>query len=78
MATVENVSVKFSARFAGGDDDDVTKRLMVVITCRERDELSQTDAAARYGSSSSWENGSLDSNGDSHAVSLHSAGATAD
>ena len=55
MATLENVSVEYLREIlAEVDDADATKRLMVAITCKEIDELSQTDAAALYGFSSSW------------------------
>ena len=55
MATLENVSVEYLREIlAEVDDADATKWLMVAITCKEIDELSQTDAAALYGFSSSW------------------------
>jgi len=55
MATLENVSVEYLREIlAEVDDADATKRLMEAITFNEIDELTQTDAAALYGFSSSW------------------------
>jgi hypothetical protein len=55
MARLENVSVKdFRQILAEVDDADATKRLMIAITHKEIDDLTQTDAAALYGFSSSW------------------------
>lgn len=55
MATLENVSVEDLRQIlAEVDDADATKRLMAAITYKEMDELTQTEAAALYGFSSSW------------------------
>ena len=55
MATLENVPVEDLRQIlAEVDDADATKRLMAAITYKEMDELTQADAAALYGFSSSW------------------------
>ena len=55
MARLENVSVEDLRQIlAEVDDADATKRIMVAITYKEIDDLTQTDAAALYGFSSSW------------------------
>lgn len=54
MARLENVSVEDLRQIlAEVDDADATKRLMVAITYKEIDDLTQTDAAELYGFSSS-------------------------
>ena len=55
MATLENISVEDLRQIlAEVDDADATKRLMAAITYKEVDDLTQADAAALYGFSSSW------------------------
>jgi transposase len=55
MATLENVPVEDLRQIlAEVDDADATKRVMVAITFKEIDDLTQTDAAELYGFSSSW------------------------
>jgi len=55
MATLENISVEDLRQIlAEVDDADATKRLMAAITYKEMDDLTQADAAALYGFSSSW------------------------
>lgn len=55
MATLENVSVEDLRQIlAEVDDADATKRLMAAITYKEIDDLTQAEAAALYGFSSSW------------------------
>ncbi len=55
MATLEDVSVEDLRQIlAEVDDADAAKRLMAAITYKEIDDLTQADAAALYGFSSSW------------------------
>ena len=55
MARLENVSVEDLRQIlAEVDDADATKRLMVAITYKEIDELTQNEAADLYGFSSGW------------------------
>ncbi|GAB7011231.1 hypothetical protein JCM31271_31740 [Halorubrum trueperi] len=55
MATLENVPVEDLRQIlAEVDDADATKRLMVAITYKEMDDLTQAEAAGLYGFSSSW------------------------
>ena len=46
--------MKTSASLAEVNDADTTERVMVAITYREIDDLTQTDTDALYGFSSSW------------------------
>jgi len=55
MATLENVSVEdLRQTLAEVDDADATKQLMAAITYKEIEDLTQAEAAALYGFSSSW------------------------
>jgi len=55
MARLENVSVEDLRQIlAEVDDADATKRLMAAITYKEIEDLTQAEAAALYGFSSSW------------------------
>jgi len=55
MARLEHVPVEDLRQIlAEVGDADATKRLMVAITYKEIDDMTQTDAAALYGFSSNW------------------------